>query len=621
MRGRRPAVLLLAGALLMPGAAAAAPVDTTDRTIRDTDGDNLLEYAKGERLKVVGRRKRVAPPSRGSLINFLQLSDFQIVDEESPGRVEFLDSSQDASGPTKAAYRPMETLTTQVAEAMVRAIRGARSPLTGEPLDLTILTGDNADNQQYNEIRWFIDILDGGASVSPDSGVGTAVCPANPDSVYDGLRGGGTGGYYEPDSSEPGEDGDGYSPDREVNQSSAGVDVTVRDFTGLFERANEPFRSEGLGMPWYTAFGNHDALVQGNSPEAFGGPQGESGESFNPGYHGIVTGCAKPTQAATEGFFGDPTSARIVPPDEERCFLAKNTPVSGAPGPCAATSFIDEHFVTSGTPAGHGFLPTGELSPAQQEAGYGLPFSADANDDGYYSFSPRGGLRFIVLDTITDECGTILCSEGSIDDAQFLWMADQIERATSMRQYVIVFGHHTLRTIRLPSDDATEQPIHDGQRVNREDPSQPAGSSPAETLEELFCRSPNVIAHVAGHEHENYLRHHTCEREETSPTTGTADFWEVATAAHIDWPQQARMIELIRNPRGRGMWLALTLLDHAGPPEPVWDPASADVLTLASVARELAYNDFQNNRASRGDRDDRNVVVKIARRWPPPASG
>src|SRR5918998_1540798 len=98
-----------------------------------------------------------------SILNFMHLSDFQMVDEESPARVEFLDTTQrtQAFRPFASAYRPQESLTTQITEAMVRNVRNATSPVTGAQLDFSILTGDNADSQQYNETRWFIDILDG----------------------------------------------------------------------------------------------------------------------------------------------------------------------------------------------------------------------------------------------------------------------------------------------------------------------------------------------------------------------------------------------------------------------------------------------------------------------------
>ena len=39
---------------------------------------------------------------------------------------------------------------------------------------------------------------------------------------------------------------------RTTSRETPGRDVTVRDFPGLFEAANEPFEAVGLGMPWYS---------------------------------------------------------------------------------------------------------------------------------------------------------------------------------------------------------------------------------------------------------------------------------------------------------------------------------------------------------------------------------
>src|SRR5215212_6532293 len=167
------AAALLAALAFSAPAALAAPFTTADRTIQDCDGDNLLEPAPGERYVppssqapsdcTKGQGQLPRYPSSASLLNFLQLTDFQLADEESPGRVEFLDTTQRAPGlnPFSAAYRPQESLAPQVTEAMVRQARNTVSPVTGARLDLTILTGDNADSQQFNETRWFIDILDG----------------------------------------------------------------------------------------------------------------------------------------------------------------------------------------------------------------------------------------------------------------------------------------------------------------------------------------------------------------------------------------------------------------------------------------------------------------------------
>ena len=748
MRPRSIAAILAAASLAMAPSALGANTTTVQRTFLDCDGDNLLDLAFGERHTVFpgtpeersqdpceekpqGDEPRL--PARDSIINFLQLSDFQMVDEESPGRVEFLDGTQRVPGaqPFSAAYRPQESLTSQITEAMVRQARNTVSPVTGRPLDLTILTGDNADSQQYNETRWFMDILDGttgagdpdpemeppgtgtaGRKVNPDSGIPVPGCEATPGTRYDGVRDSGKrpeggapnfdDGYYDPDTSnDPRADGDGYLPDPDENETETGRHVTVRDFPGLFERANEPFEAVGLGMPWYSAFGNHDALVQGNSPEAYAGPQGPSGEQFDPLYHAIATGCVKVKQPSapvaadiqaavdevgqatgqeeidqltgtalakaydvikqacatasarcTEPSPGFGGSTDIVPPDPRRCYLAKDdnalTPVGLAPGPCSTGSWIRQHFRTTGTPLGHGFAPSDpadcakygpdadscQQASSEVGAGLGRPPSAVANHDGYYSFVPKPGLRFVVLDTITDECGSEFCSEGSVDDTQFGWLRDQIVAAAGTGQYVVVFSHHTLRTIRLPTTDPTEQPVHYGERVDRRNPANPQFQSPGETLEELYCEHANVIGHVSGHEHANYVERHDCSANQPFPVSCTAPngehvpcdntrFWHISTAAHIDWPQQSRMIELV-NQDGQ-MSFVLTVLDHDGPANPGGPPpprdeqghAPDDVLRLASIGREIAYNDYQGDRGARGDRQDRNVILPTDRPPPP----
>jgi hypothetical protein len=330
-----------------------------------------------------------------------------------------------------------------------------------------------------------------------------------------------------------------------------------------------------------------------------------------------VRGCLKPTAlppgVSPEEFTADPgayllrSRPTVVPPDPRRCHLAKDEP-NNAGFPCGTGGWIQQHDYTRGAPVGHGFR---RFDLGRQE-GRGRPAEAVASHDGYYSFEPRSGLRFLVLDTVTDECGAPVCSEGSVDDAQYRWMQREIAAAAAAGEYVMAFSHHSLRTIRIPSTDPTEQPLHYGERLDRiSDPPRPVRPDAVETLEDLFCASPNFLAHVNGHEHENVVHEHGCE----DPGQGPNRFWEITTAAHIDWPQQSRLIELVRNGDGT-LSLVLTIVDHEGPARPSAGWAGRSIERLASIARELSYNDYQGSRGARGEREDRNVIVKMNRPWP-----
>ena len=159
--------------MIAVGVAYGRAQTTASQTIADRDGDNRLEPGPRDDYEVRTELGGAPSPDRFRTrvprLFFGQLTDMHVVDEESPLRVEFLDR---VGPPFTSAYRPQEGISAQVLNEMVRQMRNTVSPVTHDPVELVMTTGDNSDNTQLNETRWFIDLLDGGGT--DGSGLGRA---------------------------------------------------------------------------------------------------------------------------------------------------------------------------------------------------------------------------------------------------------------------------------------------------------------------------------------------------------------------------------------------------------------------------------------------------------------
>ena len=603
-------------AVLGVAQALAANEDTLARTtvqqrIVPNSSPNFrqLQLGPGEGYTVrqeLGTAQPGRAAKRTSLAYFGQLSDFQLADEESPARVESVDP---AGPPVDAAWRPWEALEPQIDDAMVRQINAfsAASPLANgdgsrSHMDFTIDTGDSADNQQLNETRWVRTILEGG-TLNPNSGVAPSLTDTNPTCnaalvplIIDGTDPSKYTGVQDYDDYVEGPNPYFYDPD-----TPAGLHSDFPIYTGLMDAAQKPFGATGLDVPSYVAFGNHDALVQGN-------------QAANAAFETVATGCIKPfpTTVPPPGTsYADalsglspatllsltPSNRILVPPDPDRRFVSHQQ--------------YKAVFQNGAQPDGHGF----DFVDAAQNA-------ASGNSAGYYSWSPVPKLRFIALDTTCEAGIAGPAADGNIDDPQFQWLKGELAKAQTAGQGVVLFSHHAIQSLTCNPPDEAAPPCsgadsHTNDGVGHDqNPGcdvDPRNSSPihlGDDVTAMLHGFPNVVAWVAGHSHVNDVTPY--------PDGKGGGFWMIRTAAEADWPQQSRLIQIFDNHDGT-LSIFGTILDHASnatAPASVSSPASPDPSQLASIGRTLSYNDKQvgarectPNPCGEGAAKDRNVEL------------
>ncbi len=539
----------------------------------------LLREIGGARAQP-GRTKR-----RTSLAYFAQLTDLHLVDEESPARIDSLAPVQ----PNTSAQRPQEALMPATIDSELRRLSAlaTTSPNTGAkgaraPMDLALFAGDQADNQQENELTWVRQLIEGGQTLDPNSGTAdysrctaeqrAALARRPPDEAarYTGLQ------DYEDYNGGAG-DGNFYDPNR-----PAGVYASWPQYAGLMDSAQRPFvptglRRGGTPVPTYVTNGNHDQAVQGYV----------SATTFS---DSVATGCFKPyiqnpaTNFGANSVFAS-SSGFAVPPDPRRRFVDN-----------VATKRI---YAGGAQRDAHGF---GFVDRAQN--------AASAGSAAYYAWTPKRGLRFVALDTASEGSGANGGAEGNLDDPQYQWLRGQLSKAKRAKQVVVVFGHHPIRRLIASSADEAAGACNGTTPGCDADPRRSTPIHLRGDIERLFNSNPNVVAYLSGHTHVNRIR--PC----ATSCHKLGNWWSIETNASVDWPQQQRLVEVMDNHDGTLSVLG-TQVDHTGPvnpPAPSADPASSGALgteALASMSRIFSYNDPRAVRGAGGGKGDRNVELMV----------
>ena len=332
---------------------------------------------------------------------------------------------------------------------------------------------------------------------------------------------------------------------------------------GFLAAATREVRSPGLNLPWYSTVGNHDALPLGCygshgdpylTETAIGGRKLMSVSAADAKkLQDTIKKATDPKGVGYRDFLkAHARTMRQVTPDEKRA-------------PYTRADYLKAHL----DPAYQGLGP----------AGHGYSSANLDADTQYYAFRISEDVIGIGLDT-TDPGGHY---EGSVGTAQLKWLDKTLK--DNKDSYAVVFSHHTSKTMTNTRPD----PGRPGERRHN-------GAGVVSVL----SSHRNVLAWVNGHIHRNDITPHQA--------SGGRSFWEISTASHVDFPQLARVVELVDNKDGT-LSVFTTLVESAAPHRT--DHADLSQTGLAALYRELSYNAPGANKALAGDAADRNTELVL----------
>ena len=392
-------------------------------------------------------------PNAAHLLSFFTITDIHIADKESPVQPLYYEWSK-PYGPTcnSSAYSPVILASTHVLDAAVQTINAVHKK---SPFDFGISLGDACNNTQYNELRWYIDVIDGKV-ITPSSG---------------GHIGADTIDYQRP-------------------YQALGLDKSI---------------------PWYQVLGNHDQFWMGscyenetiqaahtsNVVQATDNSDSPCESITKTGfYSGVIDGSDPLGAVILSGPAGNYPAPPTVVADPNRLSLSTLT--------SSSQNWINEFFTTTSTPVGHGF---------------NLVDPAMGSDFACYSFVPKANIpiKIIVLDDTCKGPGQPNYAAGSLDQIRLDWLKKELQAGQDNNQLMIITAHIPFNTYKhLVTDPAQVASNPPFMNLFIPAPYQGATSVVSDaSLLAVLQNYPNLIMWIAGHRHMNTV---TPQIHATDPT-------------------------------------------------------------------------------------------------------
>nr|WP_287412642.1 TIGR03768 family metallophosphoesterase [Pseudodesulfovibrio sp.] len=442
---------------------------------------------------------------RTPLLNFFAMSDIHLTDKEAPNQF-IHNQKEDSSCNNTSLYSPVMLYTPHVFDAALQTVNALHQK---KNYDFGISLGDVSNSSMYNELRWYIDILDG-EKIRPSSGA-----HLGEDSID----------YQKPFQAA------GLTKEIPFYQVLGNHDHFLIGSFPIFEDYS------GLGLEdsytdnkvWsVTDFLKKDVTILKTYPALFDTDVLKKGNGKARYFGGVINGSTQYGDIIHEdGPLEKRAKQPMVMPDADR-------------QPLNRKEWMKEFFTTSSQPEGHGF--------DRVKKSFGLK-EKRPNGFACYSFVPESKsgapIKVIVLDDTQreDDGSHDIHGHGFLDSLRWKWLKKELKEGQRKNQLMVIAAHIPICVAGI----GTELEWWAGGRTKSNTFGDPTtktqnGCTLEELVEELR-NTPNLLMWIAGHRHFNTVK----AIKPDDPSKPERGLWQVETSSLRDFPQQFRNIEIFFN--------------------------------------------------------------------------